>query len=606
MYLKLRPDVYVAPSDEGALLFVDGKKTLLKGSSLLALVERLVPFLDGSRTLEEITAPLPEERKRLVRQLLTRMLEVHALRDVSEDRQVVLDEATARVYAASLGYLETLAEGARRRFAGVRAARVAVLGGGAAGRTLAMALWEAGVRQGAVELSEEDLRDAPWREELARHATVDPQVDWRLGAPGGADAGEGATLVVGLGTVKEVERMQARCLARGVPLLPLVYAEGFGTLGPVVRPGRAGCVRCVQARVTCSAPSLPPASPGWSLLGARAAVEAFKLLATLPSDLERGVLRIDGETLVDSAHPLPPVGDCPACGGAAAWPAEMGEAEPRELPGGHAAWVDAFSGVLASVEPGDWTQLPVSLWMARPRGEAPPVLAPGGTHESARARAVLAALAWELDERPPATARRGVVRGPAPTVLLEEASVADGAWRRAAGLSWCEWVGQGVLAHACHEVDVETRGRRLTEAELGTMDADAAFWWKTLGLRYDLEVEAWGAEHPALPVSVVRLVSAGQPLAHVAGRTPAEALKTALLQALGTVQAREVDARAEVRGTPPGGTERIEPVAPGTPSWREWLGRLGERRVYLALDPGAPSLREQGVFRGWVGLGPER
>src|SRR5438105_4932281 len=60
MYPKLRPDVYIAESPEGAVLVVDGKTTHLKGTHAAPLLERLVPHLDGTRSLHALTAPLRE------------------------------------------------------------------------------------------------------------------------------------------------------------------------------------------------------------------------------------------------------------------------------------------------------------------------------------------------------------------------------------------------------------------------------------------------------------------------------------------------------------------------------------------------------------------
>ena len=608
MYPKLRPDVYVAPAEGGGVFVaVDGKKVALKGNNVLPLLERLSPFLDGTRTLESILAPLPEDKRRFVHQVITMLLEASAIRDVSEDRAHVLDEALAQTYATSLNYLETLAEGARRRFLRLRDTQVAVLGGGAAGRTLATALCEAGVRQGVVALPPGDVHAALLKDNLASHAKNDAQSDWRtqeVSGPG-ADVVRGASLVVGFGTAEELERMQALCLEQGVALLPVVYAAGFGTIGPVVRPGRAGCFQCARERIRFSPPNDPPSAQAWSFLGARAAVEAFNVLAELPSECEQGVVRINGETLNAVVHPLQPVGNCPACREAGKGPTLAVEArELRELPEAFQAWISPFSGLLAGVDAEDWPQLPLSLWAARGQEEGPAVLAPGKDHESAKARCVLAALTSALPEQPPEDAPRGLVRGSAPGELLPpEKSPRGVVWYRCAGLGFGEWVGQGLLAQACHEVLPESRGRKLTAAELGVLDEDAGFWWKTLSLRYDLEVEAWRAAHPSLPVSVVQLMAGGQPLAKAAGRSEAEALKTAVLVALGTVQARAAKgAESRFVVTPPGVAQRVEPSAGETPSWSDWLRQLGERPLHLAVEPRNPGLRALGLYVGWVGV----
>lgn len=610
MYPKLRPDVYVAPAEGGGVFVaVDGKKVALKGNNVLPLLERLSPFLDGTRTLESILAPLPEDKRRFVHQVIMMLVEAAAIRDVSEDRAHVLDETLERTYATSLNYLEAQAEGARRRFLRLRDTRVAVLGGGAAGRTLATALCEAGVRQGVVALPPGDVHATLLKDNLARHAKNDVQSDWRTQEVSGpnADVVRGASLVVAFGTAEELERIQALCLEQGVALLPVVYAADFSTIGPVVRPGRAGCFQCARARIRFSPPNDPPSAQTWSFLGARAAVEAFQLLAELPPECEQGVIRINNETLNAVVRPLHPVGDCPVCreaGKGSTLAVDAEAREPRELPEGFQAWINPFTGLLSSVDAEDWPQLPLSLWVARGQEEGPPVLGPGKDHESAKARGVLAALTAALPEQPPEHASRGLVRGIAPRELLPPEKSPQGmVWYRCAGLGFSEWVGQGLLAQACREVLPESQGQKLTPAELGVLDEDAGFWWKTLSLRYDLEVEAWRAAHPSLPVSVVQLLAGGQPLAKAAGRSEAEALKTAVLVALGTVQARAAKGgEARFSLPPPGVAPRVEPSAGETPSWSDWLRRLGERPLHLAVDPRNPGLRALGLYVGWVGV----
>ncbi|HVG61332.1 MAG TPA: hypothetical protein VNA24_22420 [Hyalangium sp.] len=615
MYPKLRPDVYIAPADDGAYVTVDGKRTHLKGKHLLVLLERLMPFLDGNHSLEDLTARLPADKRTFVLNLINLLVQVAALRDAAEDRQHRPDEATARTYAVSLSYLETLAEGANRRFLQVRNARVVLLGGGAAARILATALCEAGVSQGTAMLPEGDPHAPVLRAALAGHAQVDPQVAWELREFSGPlqgqvrDVLEGCTLAIGVGTAEELTGIQAHCLELGVPLLPVMQAQGFGTAGPLVRPGQAGCVRCARSRIQFPGPGEPSASQAWGFLGARAAVEAFKLLAGLPSDCEQGIVRIENETLTDARYPLQAVGNCPAC--ARPVPRLELHLEPQErdglaLPEGISAWINPFSGLLASVDAEDWPQLPACLWAARGR-EGSLILVPGKDHGSAKARCVLSGVSGVLPKQPPEDAAYAVLGS---TAELEfsalERAPQDMVWCRSAGVSAAEWVGQGLIAQACRELSPEQGGQRLTAAELGAaMDEETSFWWKTLSLRYDLEVEAWMAGHPRLPVKGVWLMTGPECLASAGGRSPAEALKTAVLAALGTVQAREDRKQdASFSLTPPGVALRVEPSTQESLSWTGWLRQFGNAPVYLAQDSSNPSLTALGVYLGWIGMKP--
>jgi hypothetical protein len=80
-------------------------------------------------------------------------------------------------------------------------------------------------------------------------------------------------------------------------------------------------------------------------------------------------------------------------------------------------------------------------------------------------------------------------------------------------------------------------------------------------------------------------------------------LKTALLAALGSVQAREaMGPQARFLLGAPGSALRIEPSASGTPSWKDWLQGLSGHTLCLAMDPRDAFLRGSGLYLGWVGL----
>ncbi len=61
--LKLRDDAYYAPTSEGICILTNSGEVVLTGPSIFQWVDRLVPYLDGSHTLAELTASMPASRQ---------------------------------------------------------------------------------------------------------------------------------------------------------------------------------------------------------------------------------------------------------------------------------------------------------------------------------------------------------------------------------------------------------------------------------------------------------------------------------------------------------------------------------------------------------------
>src|SRR5262249_39366306 len=73
--LALREDAYYAPSPAGAAILTHQGRVSLTGSSIYQWIERLAPFLNGQHSLPELTAALSPERRQLVEQLVTTLLD---------------------------------------------------------------------------------------------------------------------------------------------------------------------------------------------------------------------------------------------------------------------------------------------------------------------------------------------------------------------------------------------------------------------------------------------------------------------------------------------------------------------------------------------------
>src|SRR5215469_6093741 len=99
---KWKTDTYYIPLSEGIYLRGNSQHLLLKGHSLYRLLEHLVPNLDGTVTVEEITEGLDGERKQMIIRLLEKLHTHHFLTDTSEDQPYELHPSERATHAANL------------------------------------------------------------------------------------------------------------------------------------------------------------------------------------------------------------------------------------------------------------------------------------------------------------------------------------------------------------------------------------------------------------------------------------------------------------------------------------------------------------------------
>ncbi|GAA4092775.1 hypothetical protein [Nonomuraea soli] len=70
MRLRLRDDVYLAPSADGLRVLTHRGLARIDGTSIARWVDRLVPYLDGRYTIEQLTAGLPPDREQAVKRVV--------------------------------------------------------------------------------------------------------------------------------------------------------------------------------------------------------------------------------------------------------------------------------------------------------------------------------------------------------------------------------------------------------------------------------------------------------------------------------------------------------------------------------------------------------
>lgn len=578
MYLKMRTDVHVAPRPHDVLIHVGGQQARVQGAAAGPLLDRLRPLLDGQHDLGPVLAQLPPGQRRVVDEVLTALTACGALRDTTVDRCVPLPEGDERTHAATLDYLETLTDQARAAFARVRRASVVVVGAASAARVVAPTLWDAGVGRGVVALTGDHHGfSAVLRTALAQRERNDPQLAWTVQAC--ALDVEHTDLVVAVGDRQMVATWAAWCAARHVPLLPVLLGQRQATIGPLCAPD-THLGEEFLARVDLATPG-PDTATAWAYVGARAAVEAFKVLAGVPGLGARQLVSIDAAQLSDAAHEVPRTGR--------STPSPEPDVVARRLAGEGLAGqdlpagvIDSLTGWVESAGPEDAPQLPVPLLVTRRRGGAP-LLTSGLDLGAARVSGVAAALAAALPSTP----------GPADLRFAWDSSGTvtsrmwpDLAWRRVAAPSLTLALADALRA----QVQAQPGVCASLPAVQAALTENAAFDWRALTLRYGHAVAVYTREAGGVHGVTVCASSAR---AEALGPTLPGALEAALRHVLAQVQAGS-------EWTAPGGAVWSEPVTGGDDhAWQEVLRGL-RSPLALALSSEHLPLLDAGWVVGWV------
>ncbi len=369
-FYRPAPGIDVVPLGNGALLFLsDTHAARIEGASTTFFRERILPLLDGSRSLADVAAVLPS----LDPDELSRQLDGLADAGLLErgDQPLAWQDSRmgpllALLQAAGLPLAES-----RERLAGLRVAVVGLEGAGA----------HAAVSLAACGVGELVLVD-PFPCQPGNLALMPPlmlgadalgrprdQVLKQLleGQGAGTRVAIGIEVGAGIGDASGITSEALLTLARTCHLLigavdkglsvanrwvnraslthdvPAIFCQLAGhvaVVGPLVVPGQSACWACWRRRTAACADSYPeatayedfldqqrqsrlhqrPALPALAAYaGSLVALEVVKLLLGVPAGSGAATLvgrvhEFDGLRFHSDTHPLLRVPDCPECG----------------------------------------------------------------------------------------------------------------------------------------------------------------------------------------------------------------------------------------------------------------------------------------------------
>ncbi|MCY1083394.1 TOMM precursor leader peptide-binding protein [Archangium lansingense] len=330
MLPRVVPCMNVVRDGERTCYFMSSGRDLLRcqGRLVPALVERLLPLLDGTRTPAELRAELSGTIDTAsVDELLRLLLHHRVVVDAGPERSFSARELEA--FASLLALLARSFSNPYRPFERLRRARVVVVGDSELARELLSALAECAI--GTIDLvMDEGLPTLVVPQPV--HVRAHPFAALRTLLPG-------ADLVIGVqdgefGFTRRMRELNRLCLGLGTDWLEVrLSLDAEGWIGPLHTPGTA-CFECVELRrrshlATWKEQALQVEqvergllvgkrlgfAPFQRHLASMVAVEVLLYLTGLePTRLVGRGLLVDLLTQESNSHPVLKHPACPACG----------------------------------------------------------------------------------------------------------------------------------------------------------------------------------------------------------------------------------------------------------------------------------------------------
>ncbi|MEV7280906.1 TOMM precursor leader peptide-binding protein [Streptomyces sp. NPDC093111] len=397
---RVRRDVLFTQTPNGVIFHNADGGFQLTAKSGYRFATLLMPYLDGSRAVEEICAGFGDAQKAMVGELVQALYGRGFARPVPPPDQAdgadagpaPSPEAAVR-FAPQIAYIDHYADGAASRFARFRETRVAVLGSGPVARWCVLSLIrngcatvgvEAALAEGTGGVTPEEF--AAVRAEAAALAGDTCPVELPLmpgrdavHGPAAWSTYEGYDVVVAAAGA-DVPGLVLPLLREGVPrgrtLLPAWTFGGSAVVGPAATSDASSCWSCAALRLGAAGgaaasdaadlwsglalgtgtPGTQPAGPLAAMLGNLLGYEVFRLVTeALPAETRDRVLVQSMTSLDVASEPLLAHPRCPFCSSAAGLPEPVdvtsAPARPAFLPTvATAPDDDAAQGPLAELE----------------------------------------------------------------------------------------------------------------------------------------------------------------------------------------------------------------------------------------------------------------
>ena len=404
---KCKADTYYLPMPDGVYLRGNNSRLVLKGKSLYPLLEHLIPNLNGTVTLEELTGDLDVERKRMITHLIEKLFAHQFLKDASLDQLHTLHPSELETYAPDITFIESFQTSAAYRFECFRNKRLLIIGTGSGLTSLAQASLQCGLRKiNALIAPEEENAVDLTQNMLALFSHDASELIARLvDAPAWDNEAEVRKAIQDYDAVLSIaeEPMLARaqllnrlCIEQQKTYIQAIVVDDCAWIGPLVTPENGSCWECAWRRLQANLANVPgqlshyefrdqlPAANGRSLAAAGASVIANRLLFELfqyftqtnATEAAGKLSVLDLATHLSESHTFLPHPQCMAHQHAIAPDASQFLAHIQELQQRHpgdpdgllekiAPCIDEKLGLFTALDTSNFVQIPLAVYRAQ-------------------------------------------------------------------------------------------------------------------------------------------------------------------------------------------------------------------------------------------------
>ncbi|MBC3841175.1 hypothetical protein GXW82_15380 [Streptacidiphilus sp. 4-A2] len=144
---RLLPDTHLLPSDQGIVIRGPRHTAAFPVPGMYAWLERIRPFLDGSRSIDQLVAELPPAAAQHVRTLVQLLAREGFVRDAEGDLPHGLSPEIRVRHSALIDFIALRADSPEHRFELYRNCAPVVFGSGRMGSAVILALLASGVER---------------------------------------------------------------------------------------------------------------------------------------------------------------------------------------------------------------------------------------------------------------------------------------------------------------------------------------------------------------------------------------------------------------------------------------------------------------------------
>jgi putative thiazole-containing bacteriocin maturation protein len=310
MCLKVKKDLFIYPEpNKGVYLRNNVTSVRMEGSTIEKWLEKLIPMLDGSLTLSEITNGLPEPYKEQVYKITDVLFENGFVRDVSQDLPYELPDHILKKYASQIEYINHLKDSGAHRFQKYREAKIAVISSGNLLCSLVGSLIESGLPAFSIFTTKKN-ENTKLQKMIADAKTAEPdtQISIKQVKKNNKPLHPFECILYGSDgdDLDQLRATQDFCIKHNKIFLPVTIEKSAALAGPIVSAESNACWESAYRRLhhkeSCS-----PSSTAISMLANVAVFELFKTITGVQENNKDSLIyRLNLETLEGSWYPVIP------------------------------------------------------------------------------------------------------------------------------------------------------------------------------------------------------------------------------------------------------------------------------------------------------------